>query len=315
MVGQLGFSDHVVGGRRSRRQDQLSKIDALVDWRGVAALLGPLRGAVRGRPPYAPLMLFKALLLQRWYSLSDEALEDALCDRLSFRHFVGLSLEEDIPDASTLCRFRCDLAERSLGEALFAAVAGSLDARGLIVRQGTLIDASLISAAVAEPHKQPGGGVSALDPEASWAKKGNKATFGYKLHIAVDQGSGLVREARLTHARVADCTLGPSLVQGDEAAVYADMAYDNAAMRDRLDAAGIANQVMARPNRYHPLCDQAKARNKKIGRIRGRVEAVFGTLKRSYRRARLLYIGLAKNNLDLLLTLLAFNLRRAQTIA
>lgn len=178
MVGQLGFADHVVVGRRSRRQDQLSKIDTLVDWRGVAALLGPLRGAVRGRPPYAPLMLFKALLLQRWYNLSDEALEDALCDRLSFRHFVGLSLEEAIPDASTLCRFRCDLAERSLGEALFAAVAGSLDTRGLIVRQGTLIDASLISAAVAEPRKQPGGGVSALDPEASWAKKGNKATFG-----------------------------------------------------------------------------------------------------------------------------------------
>lgn len=315
MVGQLGFGDHVVRGRGSRRKDQLREIEGLVSWDAVEALLRPLRNAGTGRPPYPPLMLFKALLLQRWYSLSDEALEDALCDRLSFRHFVGLSLEEAIPDASTLCRFRCDLAERSLGDALFACVSASLDDRGLIVRQGTLIDASLMPAAVAEPRKQPGGGVSRVDPEAGWAKKGSKATFGYKLHIAVDQGSGLVREARLTQARVADCTIGPDLVQGDEAAVYADMAYDNAVMRERLNVAGIANQVMARPNRHHPLSDQAKTRNQQIGRVRGRVEAVFGTLKRSYRRSRLLYIGLAKNHLDLLLTLLAFNLRRATTIS
>ena len=196
----------------------------------VWGLLGRLRSGNTGRPPYAALVLFKALLQQRWYSLSDEALEDALYDRLSFRQFVGLGMEEDIPDASNLCRFRSMLAERSPGEALFAAIGRGLDARG-IVRQGTLIDASLIQAAVAEPRKQPGGGLSTVDPEAQWAKKGSKATFGYKLHIAVDQGSGLVREARFTHATIADCTIGPDLVQGDEAAVYADMAYDNAVCR------------------------------------------------------------------------------------
>jgi transposase, IS5 family len=315
MVGQLGFSDHVVSGQRSRRKDQLGEIDGLIDWTQVAGLLRPLRNRGTGRPPYPPLVLFKALLLQRWYALSDEALEDALCDRLSFRRFVGLGLEEAIPDASTLCRFRSDMAAAVLGDALFAAVGRSLDARGLIVRAGTLIDASLIQAAVAEPRKQPGGGTSRVDPEASWAKKGSKATFGYKLHIAVDQGSGLVRAARITDARVADCTLGPDLVQGDEAAVYADMAYDNAAMRTHLAEAGIANAVMARPNRYHPLTPEAKQRNSQIGRIRGRVEGVFGTLKRSYRRHRLVYIGLAKNRLDLLLTLLAFNLRKARSLS
>jgi IS5 family transposase len=314
MSGQLGFADHVVGGVHSRRKDQLAQIDGLIGWDEVAVLLRFREGRT-GRPPYPPLMLFKALLLQRWYGLSDEALEDALYDRLSFRRFVGLGIEEAIPDASTLCRFRSELAARSLGEALFEAVGRSLDARGLLLRQGTLIDASLIQAAVAEPRKQPGGGSSRVDPEASWAKKGSKATFGYKLHIAVDQGSGLVREVRVTDARVADCTIGPELVQGDEAAVYADMAYDNAVMRERLDAAGIVNAVMARPNRYHPLDAQAKARNDRIGRIRGRVEGVFGTLKRTYRRSRLLYIGLARNRLDLLLTLLAFNLRRARTLS
>lgn len=315
MAMQLGFADHVVAGKRSRRKDQLAQIDGLIDWSEVSGLLGRLRSGTTGRPPYPALVLFKALLLQRWYNLSDEALEDALYDRFSFRQFAGLGMEGDIPDASTLCRFRSMLAERSLGEALFTAIGRGLDARGLIVRQGTLIDASLIQAAVAEPRKQPGGGASAIDPEAKWAKKGSKATFGYKLHIALDQGSGLVRDVRFTHATVADCTIGPDLVQGDEAAVYADMAYDNAAMRHRLADAGIVNAVMARPNRYHALSDQAKARNTAIGRIRGRVEGLFGTLKRSYRRNRLLYIGLAKNRLDLLLTLLAINLRRARTLS
>lgn len=315
MSGQLGFADYVVSGKRTRRKDHLLEVDSLVDWPQVAVLLRSLRDKGTGRPPYSPLMLFKALLLQRWYTLSDEALEDALYDRLSFRRFVGLGLEEAIPDASTLCRFRSDMAAASLGDALFETVCRSLDARGLIVRQGTLIDASLISAAVAEPRKQPGGGVSKVDPEASWAKKGSKATFGYKLHIAVDQGSGLVRAARITHARVADCTIGPDLVQGDEGSVYADMAYDNAVMREKLAEAGIANAVMSRPNRHHPLTAEAKLRNAGIGHVRGRVESVFGTLKRSYRRSRLLYVGLARNRLDLLLTLLAFNLRKARKIS
>lgn len=178
MLGQLGFADHVVAGGRSRRKDKLAEIDALIDWSTVAALLQALRPARMGRPPYPVLMLFKALLLQRWHDLSDEALEDALADRLTFRRFCGMSLEEAVPDASTLCRFRSDLAAAGLGEAVFASVGRSLGDKGLIVRQGTLIDASLIQAAVAEPRKQKGGGVSALDPEAVWAKQGLKAVFG-----------------------------------------------------------------------------------------------------------------------------------------
>jgi IS5 family transposase len=315
MSGQLSFTDHLVSGVRSRRKDHLAEIDGLMDWAVIAALLRSLRASTMGRPPYPPLVLFKALLLQRWYGLSDEATEDALSDRLSFRRFCGLSLDAAVPDASTLSRFRGDLAMADLGEALFAATTQMLGAKGFLVRSGTLIDASLIAAAVAEPHKQPGGGVSTLDPDAVWAKKGAKATFGYKLHVAVDQGSGLVRAAHLTRANVADCTLGPDLVQGDEATVYADMAYDNARMRQRLDEAGIDNGVMRRPNRHHALPPEDVARNKVLGRIRGRVEGLFGTLKRSYRRQRLLYRGLARNTLDILLTLLAINLRRARKLA
>lgn len=315
MVGQLGVLDHLVAGGKSRRKDQLAEIDQVMDWTALAALLAPLRSNRMGRPPYPALVLFKVLLLQRWYGLSDEAVEDALADRLSFRRFAGLSLEEAVPDASTLCRFRNDIVAAGLGEALFAAAIAALSARGFLVRTGTLIDASLIPAAVAEPRKQPGGGVSPHDPDAVWAKKGTKAVFGYKLHIALDHGSGLVRQARLTPANIADCTLGPDLVQGDEAMVYADMGYDNAALRQRLASAGIADGVMRRPNRHHALSDTALARNTALGRIRGRVESVFGTLKRSYRPQRLVYVGLARNSLDLLLTLMAMNLRRARRLA
>lgn len=315
MSGQTSFTDHLVGGSRSRRKDHLAEIAGLIDWAAVDALLKPLRPGRMGRPPYPPLVLFRVLLLQRWYGLSDEAAEDALCDRLSFRRFAGLSLDEAVPDASTLSRFRSDIAAAGLGDALFAAAMQALDARGVLLRAGTLIDASLIPAAVAEPRKQPGGGVSKADPDAVWAKKGTKATFGYKLHVAVDQGSGLVRMARLTPANTADCTLGPDLVQGDEGAVYADMAYDNARMRQRLAEAGITNGVMHRPNRHHRLSAQDILRNTELGRIRGRVESLFGTLKRSYRRQRLIYRGLARNTLDILLTLLAINLRRARRLA
>lgn len=321
MSGQLGFGDHLAAEGRSRRADRLSEIAAVFDWRGVEALLSGLRSGRMGRPPYSPLVLFRTLLLQRWYGLSDEALEDALADRLSFRRFCGLTLEDAIPDASTVCRFRCALAQAqdgaggSLMEAVFAETCRALDARGLMVRQGTLIDASLMASAAAEPRKQKGGGRSRVDPEAVWAKKGAKAVFGYKLHVAVDQGSGLVREARVTSANVADCVVGPDLVQGDEAAVYADMAYDSATMRERLIQAGAANRVMTRPNRHHRLTPDQIDRNTAIGRVRGRVEAVFGTLKRSYRRHRLIYHGLGKARADLLLVLMAMNLKRAVVLS
>lgn len=150
MTGQLGFVDHVLVGSGSRRKDHLAEIDALIDWSEIEHLLQPLRSGRMGRPAYRVMSMFKLLLLQRWYGLSDEAMEDALADRLSFRRFAGFGLEEAIPDATTICRFRSDLVEADLGEALFAAAGRSLDAKGLLVRQGTLIDASLMPAAVAD---------------------------------------------------------------------------------------------------------------------------------------------------------------------
>jgi transposase len=147
----------------------------------------PLR-APAGRPGYPPLALFRALLLAQWYQLSDPGLEEALADRLSFRRFCGFGLDDSTPDETTLCRFRGALAERGLAEALFAELNRQLDAKGLVLRAGTLIDATLVEAAVARPP-QSEGEVSTKDPEAGFTRRGQRSFFGFKAHVAVDLGS------------------------------------------------------------------------------------------------------------------------------
>ena len=306
--GQAGFAEaFVVGGGSAR----LEKIDGLIDWSALEALLGPIYASPGGRPSYPVLSLLKAMLLQHWYGLGDPAMEEALGDRLSFRRFTGLPLDARPPDHSTLCRFRQQLVRRGLAEVVFAEVGRQLEAQGLTVKTGSLIDATVIAAAAAEPAKQKGGGRSKADPEARWTKQGGKARFGYKLHVAVDQGSGLVRGARLTPANVNEITVGPELVQGDEAAVWADKAYVGPTMRAAIAAAGARDRVQRRRQKNRQLTRWETRRNILIGRVRGRVEGVFGALKRSYGLARMRYMGLARNAAATFLALTAWNLARA----
>lgn len=308
-VGQASFAEALVRGGGNRR---LERIAGLLDWRALEGVLAGLYGSGTGRPSYPPLALLKVLLLQGWYGLSDPAMEEALGDRLSFRRFVGLGLEEAVPDHSTISRFRSLLVERGLAERLFAEVARQLDARGVLVKSGTLIDATLIDAAAAEPPRQRGGGRSEADPDARWTKRPNgSARFGYKLHVAVDHGSGIVRRAIVTPANVADVDKGHELVIGDERAVYADKAYVGPRMRDRLRQDRIKDRVQHRAGRNRPLTRRQRLRNRLIGTIRGRVEGVFGTLKRSFGLARMRYMGLARNQAATLLMLIAWNLDRA----
>ena len=219
----------------------------------------PLR-APAGRPGYPPLALFRALLPAQWYQLSDPGLEEALADRLSFRRFCGFGLDDSTPDETTLCRFRGALAERGLAEALFAELNRQLDAKGLVLRAGTLIDATLVEAAVARPP-QSEGEVSTKDPEAGFTRRGQRSFFGFKAHVAVDLGSDLIRDAVLTGADVGDSLAADGLVQAATgsprrllrgvslAAVFMDKAYDSAARRAALAEAGIvAEEVRPPPN-------------------------------------------------------------------
>jgi len=311
--GQLSLADGLVD-QRAGRNERLERIERLINWAAIEGLLAPLRSE-RGAPGYPALTLLRALLLQQWYDLSDPGLEEALADRLSFRRFVGLALDQAVPDHSTLWRFREALTRGALAEPVFAEINRQLGARGMVIKRGTLIDATLVAAQSAPPPFD--GTKRAHDPDAAWTRRAgtSKKHFGYKAHLAVDQGSGLVRGAILTAANVNDTEPADALIQGDERAVYADKAYDSHARSARLKAAGIKNRIMRRGNKHHALSPRRQRRNRLIAKVRAAVETVFAVLKRSYGYRRVRYFGLARNRTQLALLCTALNLRRALVLA
>jgi transposase, IS5 family len=302
-------------GRKLGSNETLDRIGQLVKWYRFEKLLARLHGAETGRPAYAPLVMFKALLLAQWYGLSDMGLEEALNDRLSFRRFAGLGLDGATPDHTTLCRFRNDLAAAGLTAKLFEEMSRQLQRLGLVLKRGTLIDATLVQAAVRPPPLGEEGDEEApTDADAGFAKRAGKSgsTYGFKAHVAVDEGSQLVRCALLTSANVNETVVADGLIQGDEGAVYADAAYDTHARRAMLKARAIKDRIMHRPNKHHPELPPAqRRRNRFIARIRARVETIFAILKRHYGYVRVRYLGLVKNQSHLHLLCIALNLRRA----
>jgi IS5 family transposase len=214
---QLGLADSIVQ-RRGKKSAWLDRLDAALDWPAMKTIVAGIYASREGGLAYPLLTYVKLLLLQQWYGLSDEGLEAAVDDRLSFRRFAGIPFAETVPDHSSIWCFREELAKHLLAE-----VNRQLDAKGLILRRGTLIDAAILEAAVRPPCGDAGE-VSGRDPQAGWTKKNGKSRFGYKAHAAVDEGSGLVRKAVMTPADVHDSVMGGGLVQGDEAAVHADKA-------------------------------------------------------------------------------------------
>ncbi|WP_050031577.1 IS5 family transposase [Bradyrhizobium sp. LTSP857] len=321
-VGQPSFAD-ALASRRGKGGAVLRRICELVDWGAVERVLCGLPEPERGAPAYPRLVMFKAVLLQQWYGLSDPELEEALDDRASFRDFCGFALGDETPDHTTIWRFREALQQAGLDETLFAEMLRQIDARGLVPRRGTLIDASLIPAAVKppKPPKDPlppgpdGRAPSKLvnserDADARWTKKGGKRYFGYKAHVGVDQCSAIIRRSKLTDAAVNDTVPADELISGDEKAVYADQAYDKHERRAGLAARGIKPRLMFRPNKHHPLTERKKRFNDAVGRRHAPVEQVFARLKGVYGWARARYLGLARNHTHLRLLCLAMNLKR-----
>lgn len=295
--GQLSLADGLVRGAKNF----LSGVDELVDWTKLEEKLEGIYSAKSGRPSYPLLTLFKALLLQQWYGLSDPRTEEAMSDSISFRRFVGLSLADTVPDHSTLSRFRSQLGNRFSG--LMEALNAQLDARGLIVRQGTLIDASFVQSSSRK---------SRVDPEAgSYGGQADGSVSGYKMHTAVDQFSGLVRKVIVTAANINDTTPADELILGDESAVYADKAYDKKQRRRDLQRRGVFAGLMHRPNKHRPLTRRQKSFNNRIKGLRAPVEKTFGILKLHYRLRRTRYIGLIRTTVQITLACMAMNIKRA----
>jgi IS5 family transposase len=311
-TGQLGFADFAAA-ESGAGQTSLDGIEQRIDWSGFAVLLERVRDRrTAGRPAYGGLVMFKALLLQVLYGLSDRGIEDALKDRLSFRRFVGLSLSESVPDHTALCRFRELLGRDGLLAGLFAELDRQLDAAGLILRKGTLLDATIIETTATRP---PLGSdrSKAQDPDARFVmKKGHSRSFyGYKAHVAVDQGSGIVRKVITTPANVHDSNPADELVCGDERAVYADSAYMRKARSQALRARGIKPRIIKRTGGNRPaLTERMKKLNTLISKRRAPVETTFATWKQRMGLARIRYKGLAKATIQVLLNAIAFNMKR-----
>jgi transposase, IS5 family len=300
-IGQerLRFDSH----ERSR-SGSLDEIAALIDWAEIDRHLASIYASATGEPGWPPLALFKALLLSVWYDLSDVKLADALDDRASFRRFCGFASDEPTPERTAFVRFRRELVARSLDRVLLETVTHQLNARGVVVKTGTLIDASVIASA------------SLNDEQARWAgHRHRKPVHGYKAHIATDQEGGLIRSVEVTSANVHDGTVLEAVLPDSPGDVYADSAYAARRFTDVMLARGGQPKVVQTGTwGGEEALTRLQAWNAEVRRIRCRIEKVFGTCKRSYGLRQMRWLGLAKAGLQVRLTAVAYNLRRSVTI-
>lgn len=312
MSKQVSLIDALLD-RRLGSNEKLDAIAGSIDWSRLEEIVRRVRPGETGRPPYRPLSMLKALYLQRLYDLSDPGLEEALLDRLSFRRFCELSLDEATPDETTICRFRAAAAVAGVMEACFVEITRQLEAQGLVLKHGTLMDASIIKAKHNPPSREAGlGARHAKEPGADWTYRQGRSMFGYKAHLGVDQGSGLIRRVVVTPAKVYESEVADALIAGDEAAVYGDKAYPQKARHARLKALGIKDRIMRRADRWHPELPRWRKRwNDLVARRRAPVEAVFSAMKRIYGLARARCTTLARNATDVFAFAAIYNLRRA----
>ncbi len=309
----MGFADAVMaGGPRSTAL--LERLDEATPWRELAAPIHQLpeyTHAGPGRPAWDPTLMLKCFMLAKWFNLSDPGLEEALQDRISFRRFVGLSFTDDTPDETTFVRFRDRLREAGLHDHIFDTVVKHLASRGFLVREGTMVDATIIEQA---RGRSRGDGTSTRDPDASFTTKHGVPHHGYKGHIACDL-SGVVTDYRFTTAREHDSRQIDDLTMHERKAVIADSAYSSAARRAELRRRGVIDGICYKRNRGQAALHDWQARwNKEVSRLRARVEHPFAMLKQQlgYRRVR--YRGRARNEFDFAMLLAACNLKRSLSL-
>lgn len=327
----MGFADYLIE-QRKHSNAFLDKMDQFIEWNHIDRLLKKKYKktmSADGRPAYPPLSMFKLLLLQRWYGLSDPGLEEALNDRISFIRFSGFSLASSLPDHSTICRFRNSLLGLGLYEKLFEEILRQLEERDLLVREGAIVDATVIESSrrprkaveiIPEDRKEeemptPPVVSYSNDVDATWIKKGKKPYYGYKAHISVDAKDGYVIGGHVTPANVADTTELEKVVDTldlpEGSMIFADKGYASENNRSILAEKKFSDGIMDKAVRNKSLTPVQIIINKLISSIRYKVERSIGTLKRGYHFCRMRYLGLKKGNMEFLLNSIAFNLKKA----
>ena len=287
--------------KKTRKREFLEQMERVVPWAALVALIAPHYPEGRtGRPPFALETMLRTHFLRQWFSLSDPAMEEAFFDVPLYREFAQLDSRGRLPDESTILRFRHRLEKHKLADGILATVNDLLSSQGLLLRQGSAVDATLIAAPSSTKNKE-----GKRDPEMHSSKKGNQWHFGMKAHIGVDADSGLVHTVRGTAGHVADVTEGNSLLHGEEAVVFADAGYQGA--EKRPDArSDVRWHVAMRPGKRreldknnNPIDALVDNIEKLKAGIRAKAEHPFRVIKRQFGFMKVRYRGLKKNTLQL----------------
>ena len=309
----LATTGFELSSKRTRKRAFLDEMNLVVPWRELVALIEPRASVARtGRPAFALLTMLRIHFMQQWFGLSDPAMEEALHDVPLYREFAGLDAGVTrLPDETTILRFRHLLEAHALSLQIMATINATLAARGLMLKTGTVVDATLIAAPSSTKNAS-----GERDPEMHQTRKGNQWYFGMKAHIGVDAESGLVHTVLGTAANVNDVTQGHGLLHGAEAIVFADAGYQGA--DKRTEATGVPWHVALRPGKRRALDKKTPrgALRDKIEKlkasVRAKVEHPFRVIKRQFGHTKVRYRGLAKNTQQLITLFALSNLWMAR---
>lgn len=300
--------------KRTRKGKFLAQMERVVPWAALVELIAPYYPEGKnGRPPFALETMLRVHFMQQWFSLSDPAMEEAFFDVPVYRQFAQLDAHGRLPDESTILRFRHRLEKHKLAEQILLTVNDLLTQRGLLLKAGTAVDATLIPAPSSTKNKD-----KQRDPEMHSSKKGNQWYFGMKAHIGVDADSGLVHTVRGTSGHVGDVSEGNSLLHGQEVDAFGDAGYQGIAKR--ADAkGGVTWHIAMRPGKRRALLNQVTTSavltnvlEKLKAGIRAKVEHPFRVVKRQFGYAKVRYRGLKKNTAQLVTLFALSNLWMAR---
>ena len=301
-MSQQSFSDmeYSLRKRTTKREEFLDIMDEIIPWDEWVDLIRPYYfSGKRGRPPKGIEKMLRMYLLQCWFTLSDEGVEDAIYDSYTFRKFMGINfLEEQVPDATTLLHFRHMMEESKIGEQLFRAINYVIEHSGYLMRGGTIVDATIINAPSSTKNAE-----KARDPEMHQTKKGNEWRFGMKCHAGVDAGSGLVHTISVTAANVHDINIAADLIRADDEVVYGDSGYLGIEKREEIQSdehlSAIDYRINRRPGKLPKVSDNAidweRAIENRKSSTRCKVEHLFHIIKNLFGYSKVVYRGLSKN--------------------
>ncbi|MBI2779828.1 MAG: IS5 family transposase [Gammaproteobacteria bacterium] len=296
--------------KTTRREVFLAEMDKVVPWAELCALIEPVypKAEGAGRPPIGLERMLRIYFVQQWFNLSDPAVEEALYDSRAMRGFVGVDLgREPVPDETTVCKFRHLLEAHNLGTRLFAKVGEYLQARGLKISTGTMVDATIIAAPSSTKNQS-----KERDPEMDSTRKGNQWHFGMKAHIGADSKTKLIHTVVATPANVHDSQVLGELLHGDETRVWGDSAYTGQREVIRRCASQAKDYTNQKGHRNRPLSEEQKAVNRTKSKVRAKVEHPFLVIKRIFGFAKTRYRGLDKNAHRLFVTCALANLFMAR---